>query len=257
MAGILQPFLGFGSISNPNQIAGLQLWYDATVSNTTNFDPAPTNGGSVTRWVDKLGNGRNADQSNNTKKPTWQANQQNGNGSILFDGSNDVLTLNPVGSWALSQAGVTMFIVMKAATLSGTPNICSTNTNGYKFYWNTNWGLEFGGGNAISTVAGDTTNYHIMTAVFDGTQTDANVTIQNNKRLKFRYDQVQQNLTFNTNCNTTTSPTATGLNVGSDGSVGGANFYNGYLGEMIIYTQTLTQAQIDSVESFLSAKWGL
>lgn len=256
MPGILQPFLGFGSISNPNQISGLQLWYDATVANSTNFDPVPTDGGLVTRWVDKLGNGRNADQSVNTKKPSWQANQQNGQGALLFDGTADILTLNPIGSWALSRPGVTMFLVIKAASLTGTPHISSTNTNGYKFYWNTNWGIEFGGGNAVSDVAGDTTKYHIMTAVYDGTRTDVDVTVQNNLRLQFRYDRVPTPLTFNTNVNATTSPTATGLNIAA-GSTGSSNYYNGYLGEMIIYTETLTLAQIDSVESFLETKWGL
>jgi hypothetical protein len=257
MGGILQPLLGIGSISSPNQIAGLQLWYDASASNLTNFDPAPTDGGLVQRWRDKLGNGRNADQSVNSKKPTWQANQQNGQGALLFDGTTDILTLNPIGSWALSQPGVTMFVVMKATTLSGERNICQTNTNGYNFYWSTNWGIEFAGGNAISTIPGDTTNYHIMTAVLDGTQTNPDITVQNNLRLKFRYNRVQQSLTFSTNVNTATSAAATGLNVGADGSVGGANFFAGYLGEMIIYTQTLTLAQINTVESFLTSKWGL
>lgn len=257
MGGILQPLLGIGSITTPEQITGLQLWYDATVSNLTNFDPAPTNGGVVTAWRDKLGNGRNADQSNNNKKPTWQANQQNGQGAILFNGIDDLLTLNPIGSWALSQAGVTMFVVMKATTLSGERNICQTNTGGYNYYWSTNWGIEFAGGSAISTVPGDTTNFHIMTAVFDGTKTNGDVTVQNNLRLQFRYDRVQRSLTFNTNVNATTSAAATGLNVGADGSVGGANFFAGYLGEMIIYTQTLTPTQVTTVESFLASKWGL
>jgi len=257
MPGILQPFLGFGSISNPNQISGLQLWYDASDSNLTNFDPAPTDGGTVQRWRDKLGNGRNADQSNSNKRPTWQANQLNGLGTILFNGVDDILTLNPIGNWALSQSGITMFVAMKASTLTGERNICQTNTGGYNYYWSTNWGIEFAGGQAISTVSGDTTNYHLMTAVFDGTKTDPNITIQNNLRLQFRYDRIPRSLTFNTNVNTTTSAAATGLNVGADGSVGGANFFHGYLGEMIIYTQTLTPAQIITVESFLATKWGL
>lgn len=255
MPGILQPFLGFGTISTPNQIVGLQLWYDASANTATNFSPVPADTGAVTAWLDKLGNGRNADQSNANKKPIWLANQQNGNGSIKFDGSNDDLTLNPIGSWALSKPGVTMFMVTRAAALTGTPHLSSTNTNGYKFYWSTNWGIEFAGGNAISAVPGDTTNYHILTAVFDGTQTDANTTIQNNKRLKFRYDRLERSLTFNTNVNTVTSSSATGLNIASDSS--GANYFNGYLGEMIIYTQTLTTSQIITVENFLSTKWGL
>lgn len=255
MPGILQPLLGYGTISTPNQIAGLQLWYDATVASATNFDPAPTDGSLVQRWVDKLGNGRNADQSNSNKKPSWRANQQNGNGALLFDGTNDTLTLNPIGTWALSQPGVTMFLVVKAATLTGTPNITATNTNGYRFYWNTKWTIEFAGGNATSDVVGDTTGYHIMTAVYNGTLTDANATVQNNKRLKFRYDKVERALTFNTAVGTTTSGAANGLNIGSDST--GTNYYNGYIGEMIIYTQTLTPIQINTVESFLAAKWAL
>lgn len=257
MGGILQPLLGIGTITTPEQITGLQLWYDATASNLTNFDPAPTDGGTVQRWRDKLGNGRNADQSNANKRPTWQANEQNGQGALLFNGVDDLLTLNPIGSWALSQAGVTMFVVMKATTLSGERNICQTNTGGYNFYWSTNWGVEVAGGQATSTIPGDTTNFHILTSVFDGTKTNGDTTIQNNLRLQFRYDRSPQSLTFNTNVNTTTSAAATGLNVGADGSVGGANFFAGYLGEMIIYTQTLTPAQVTTVESFLASKWGL
>ena len=243
-----------GSITTPTQIAGLQLWYDASAATSANFSPVPTNGDLVQAWVDKLGNGRDANQSNSNKKPTWVSGQQNNNGAILFDGVNDTLTLNPI-SWSLSQPGVTMFLVAKASTLSGTPNITATNTNGYRFFWDSNWSIELGGGRAQSTIAGDTSNYHLFTAVFDGTQTDADITVQNNKRLKFRYDKVQRGLTFSTNANTTTSSSANTVNIGSDSN--GTNYYNGYLGEMVIYTQTLNLAQIAAVENFLSTKWGI
>lgn len=262
MGGILMPYLGIGghNVVLPNQIPNLSLWYDASVSNALYIQngsgTAPTNGQAVQSWIDKQGAGRNADQTSGTRQPTWHSNQQNGLGAILFDGSNDVLTLNPIGSWALSLPGQTTYLVVKANALTGIPRITATNTGGYQFFWDTYWGIESGGGRATSTNAGNTTNYFYMGQVFDGTQTDANQTTQNNKRLKFRVGGVQQSLTFSSNVGTATSGAATGLFVGGDSQPPG-NPFSGYIAEMMIWTRTLNFTEILAVESYLSDKWGL
>jgi len=257
MGGILLPYLGIGgsNIITPNQIPGLQLWYDAALANATNFDPVPTNGGQVTAWKDKMILGRDANQPTATRRPLWQASQQNGYGTIQFDGTNDVLTLNPI-DWALALPGQTTYIVVKANALSGIPRVTSTNTAGYQFFWDTTWGIETAGGRAKSAFAGNTTTYQYMGMVLDGTQTNPDITTQNNLRLKMRINGSPQTLTFSTNVGTTTSPTATGLFVGGDAQPP-TNPFNGYIGEMMIWTRTLTFTEQLQVETYLSDKWAI
>lgn len=251
---------GQQSVVLPSQIPSLNLWYDASESNAafiqTTGGGAPANGNPVNSWIDKQGAGRNANQTSGTRQPSWQANQKNGLGTILFDGTSDVLTLNPVGSWALSLPGQTTYIVLKANALTGIPRATMTNTNGYQFFWDSTWGIETAGGRAKSTFAGDTTNYYYMAQILDGTQTNGDITAQNNARLKMRINGVQQSLTFSSNVGTATSGSATGLFVGAD-SQPVTNPFSGYIGELLIWTRTLSLSEILAVETYLSDKWGI
>lgn len=263
MGGILMPYMtitGQQGVVAPNQIPSLNLWYDASVSNLAYIQnssgTAPTNGQAVEKWIDKQGAGRDANQTSGTRQPTWQANQQNGWGTILFDGSNDVLTLNPIGSWALNLPGQTTYAVVKANALTGIPRVTQTNTGGFQFFWDTYWGVETAGGRAKSANAGNTTNYIYMGQILDGTKTDANITTQNNLRLQFRINGTQQALTFSANVGTATSGSATGLFVGGD-SQPVTNPFSGYIGELLIWTRTLNTSEITAVETYLSDKWGI
>ncbi len=240
----------------PSQIPSLNLWYDASEANIDRFDPVPANGASVSQWKSLTGVGRNANQSAGTRQPTWQANQRNNYGTVLFDGTNDVLTLNPIGDWALSLPGQTTYVVIKANALSGIPRVTTTNTNGYQFFWDSQWGIETAGGRAKSAFAGDTTNYYYMAMILDGTKTDGNVTVQNNLRLQMRINGATQALTFSTNVGTATSASATGLFVGAGDNIG-TNAFSGYIGEILIWTRALNLSEILAVETYLSDKWAI
>lgn len=251
---------GQGGIVTPNQIPNLNLWYDASISNASYIQSpsgtAPTTGGAVKSWIDKLGNGRNADQSTSNRQPTWQASQQNGLGTIKFDGTNDSFTLNPI-PWALSLPGQTTYVVVKLSAIADQMHVCATNTGGFTFNISgTSWAIETAGAIAVSGQTANTTNYEYMGMVFDGTQTDANITTQNNLRIQYRYNGVQQALTFSTNANTTTSAAANTLNVGAN-DAGNAGYLNGYIGELMIWTRTLNPTEIVQVETYLKSKWGL
>lgn len=250
-----------GGIVAPNQIPDLNLWYDASVTNAaymqTSSSIAPTNGQAIKSWLSKTGVGRNADQATPNRQPIWRANQQNGLGALQFDGVNDVLTLNPLQSWALSLPGQTTYTVIKLAGQADLMSVHATNTSGYKFNLSGNyWAVETGGGVAVSDALNDTSNYHYLGMIFDGSQTNANTTTQNNARVKFRYDGIQRALTFSANANTSTSASANTLNVGADAS-GSSNFLNGYIGEMMIWTRTLSATEISQVEAYLKSKWNI
>lgn len=258
MGGILMPYMtiaGQQGVITPSQIPSLNLWYDASEAISANFNPVPTNAGAVSSWLDKQGLGRAADQPSGIRQPTWNSNQQNSQGAILFDGSNDVLTLNNI-SWSLSLPGQTSYVVVKANALTGTPRITQTNTNGYQFFWDSTWGVETAGGRAKSATAGNTTNYIYMGMILDGTQTNPDVTVQNNLRLKMRINGAPQTLTFSTNVGTATSGAANTMFVGA-ASATGTNPFSGYIGEMLIWTRTLNTSEILAVETYLSDKWGI
>lgn len=267
MSGIMMPYIGAmgqQGFVNPTQIPNLNLWYDASVSNAAYIQnssgTAPTDGQAVKSWIDKLGNGRNADQSTANRQPTWRANQQNSLGTLLFDGTNDSLTLNPI-PWALSLSGQTTYVVVKLNAQVDQMHVMATNTGGFTFNLsgtspNFNWAIETAGAIAVSDQVSNTTNYAYMGMVFDGSQTNANITTQNNLRLQYRYNGVQRALTFSTNANATTSASANTLNVGAN-DAGNAGYLNGYIGEMLIWTRTLTAAEIAQVETYLKNKWGI
>lgn len=248
-----------GGAIAPNQIPSLNLWYDASVSTLSNMattgGTAPTNGQGVAQWIDKQGFGRNANQNASTKQPTWQSAQQNSLGTIKFDGNNDFFSLNPI-PWSLSLPGQTTYIVFKFLTNTDQMHLCATNTGGFSFFNNTGFlTAETAAGIGVSDFAIDTTNYHYAGQILDGTQTNANITIQNNLRLKCRVDGVERAMTFSANVGTATSASANTINVGADDAAG--NFLNGYIGELLIWTRTLSGSEIAAVEEYLSTKWGI
>ena len=47
-----------GIIKDPTVLVNLQVWYNADVSNTTNFNVAPANGADISQWKDRSEIGR-------------------------------------------------------------------------------------------------------------------------------------------------------------------------------------------------------
>jgi hypothetical protein len=81
----------------PIRIPGLQIWFDASDSQTL-FDATSGGslvaiGGSVARWEDKSGNKRHMTQSVAESRPLLQISS--GNRVVVFDGIDDVLSQLP------------------------------------------------------------------------------------------------------------------------------------------------------------------
>src|SRR6185369_14696112 len=74
--------------AEPDTIAGLQLWLDA--SQLSGVSP----GASVGNWSDSSSSGHVATQSNLLNQPTYQPSALNGRPALRFDGSNDYLDLS-------------------------------------------------------------------------------------------------------------------------------------------------------------------
>jgi hypothetical protein len=263
MGGVLLPFLGLLSQQQPDIIPNLEVWYNADIANSTNFGQnIPSNGTGVKTWVDRATNLHNADQSVRRQQPTWNSNQLNGLGVIRFDGDSDLLSINPI-VFLRNLPGVTMYIVSKALLLEETPvMITSDNSDeqGFRFSWDNTWRTGAGGGTAISSVPGDTTNFHIFGQIFNGNFNSANLTLQNQGRLKFRYDGVEQPLTYTANVGTATATTGSNIYIGGDATTDpsfGINFMNCEIAEIFIFTRALTEIECISVENYLREHWGI
>lgn len=237
-------------ITDPTKLTALQVWYNADLANATNFNVAPTNGADISQWKDRSGTGHNANQSgNNSVKPNWYANQLNGYGIIRFNGTSESLTINPF-SFAQNLPGFSLYVIAKAISLTGSRVITVTDQGGFKIAHNgTNWLVSTSGGTGTSALAGDTTGFHIFGLIFDGTAAD------NAGRLKFRYDRVEQALTFSGTVGTTTSATANTLYIGQDSNNTG--WLQGDIGEVLMFTRALNGSEILNVESYLSSHWAL
>jgi hypothetical protein len=240
-----------GIIKDPTVLVNLQVWYNADVSNTTNFNVAPANGADISQWKDRSGTGHNANQSGNASvKPNWYSNVQNGLGVVRFNGTSESFSINPI-AFMQSLPGFTMMLVAKANSLAAASDLTSSDVGGFRiFHDGTNWGVSTSGGTGTSTVPGDTTKFHIFSLIFDGTG------IGNAGRLKFRYDDTEQALTFTGTVGTTTSAIAGSFYIASD-STGGAKFFNGDVAEMLMFTRTLNTSELIATETYLKYHWAI
>lgn len=255
MAVIQQVSIAYNPIiANPNALPNLQIWYNADIANATNFGTSvPTSGGTVTKWVDRSGTGHDANQSgNNTFKPKWYSNIQGGLGAIRYNGTSESLNINPLTGWGLSLSGFTMFVVGRSLSLAAPAAMTASDTGGFKFYHDgTNWTTSAASGTGTSTIAGDTTNFHIFTQVFNGAAAN------NASRLRFRYDGTDQTLNFGaTTVGTATSASTQYVRLGVNGD-GVSNYWNGEMLEMLMFTRALNSTEITQVEGYLKNHWKL
>ena len=120
-----------GTAFNPLSITGLQFWVDASDYTTLYQDSALTtrainDGDVIGGWSDKSGNGRNALQTDGTKKPLLKLAIQNGRNIIRFDGINDFLTWSNV----FSDNPCTFFGALKSSWTAGDDTVMGSPSAG-------------------------------------------------------------------------------------------------------------------------------
>jgi hypothetical protein len=219
------------AVFNPRTISGIALWLDAA---DTSYNA------STGTWTDKSGNGRNFSQATANNRPIVSAVTQNGRSVLEFDGTNDQLIHS---SNFLQVANCTMLAAFKrnANTFGGviasannadrSPGIIIENSRGaIRGFQNL----------ALAAVSGvDTFN------ITSGTVTDGTAVMFTNGT------QISTLAASNT---LDTSGTTTAI--GSYRTTQ-ANYLNGYIGEIVVYTRVLTTAERRTVEAYLGRKWGI
>ena len=208
---------------------------------------------AVDSWTDFSGNDRVATQTTTANQPTVASAELNFNPALNFDNTNDNLT-----------------IVNSA--LSGLPTGNSSRTAFTVGKLNTNTGQDFAfayGSNAAnqSFEMGNTTNrawYENWGGAYFGTigaylanQTTINTWNHDNTlnpSSKGYFDGKQdwsQNITLNTVIGS--NPFYIGRH--NDGAA--PRWWDGYIGEIIVYNRSLTAAEMQRVNSYLALKYGI
>ncbi len=235
---------GVGTSSNN------QLWLKP------DFGLSYSNGASVNYWPDCSGNNNHASQTTASQRPTYNSNQLNGFSTVSFDGTDDILSIpNYVGT-----NNFTNFIITKtsvthqidAESTSGT-----LGTAGQRYVFGPDHRLTEGGAgvsigtNGISVYEhGD--SYMPALSVYNGSNGSSfnSICIKYNNKKPSIY---KNSLLLHDGL------TSTKTNVYNTTMIGGYmyGYYSGDIAEVIMYNNSLNDAQIIIVNNYLSAKYGL
>jgi len=234
---------------SPKTIAGLQLWLDAADASSVT-----TVSGAASQWNDKSGNGRHATQTTANNRPAYDG-VIGGKAALTFDGTNDAMA---TGLESASLTGyATFFCVCRpnfadvtAASLK-TPMYGrdSTTSNSYginlfnssgTLTLNTQWrGVQY------NAVGGPTVTLGIDAIMVGGVTPTQHVR---------RVSGVAANLSVAATAGTN-SAAGNFLNVGQDPTQN--RWWNGPIGEVLVYSRDLSLAEIQAVERYLTTKWAI
>jgi hypothetical protein len=238
------------AVASPLDIAGCALWLDGADA-TSMFDATSGGsqvlpGGTIARWQDKSGNGRNATQSASLEQPTLTASALNGKTVVTFDGSNDGL-----GFSGGTRTQETWFVVWSQTGGSDTTQaVVSDGASGY--------GINIGSG-AGKVFDSSWGSFSVSRLYFVYSGTGATLIAPNVTTV--RRSSADGLAMFLDGANRPSSFTATTANATTMARLGsvssGSNRLGGYIAEVVCYDSPLTTAQRASVEAYLATKWSI
>ncbi len=207
----------------PPDMPGLVTWHDAF----SIFDPP----GAITQWYDNM---FNVDLMSGGTGPTFDPGIDTTLGLpiVKFDGS----AINSFDSNSLANVGGSLTVGTVFA-------VANYNTANLTFPGNTNnWSLvQYGGNSMIEGVQG-TSN---ITTTFDTVRINGHGSTNTED---FGPVGLHKIITAIKNTPAAASPFVVGNNISG---------WNGDLGELLIFDRTLDAGEIDTIEKYLSAKFGI
>jgi len=254
---------------NPKSISGLAAWYDAADSTTLTLATG------VSQWSDKSGNGRNLTQSTGNNQPASGTRTIGGKNALDFDGTNDVLVLGSYGINLASTKAMTMLVVASSDSPNTVRRLVSLQRDGKNA---NDTGGYFGRHNQVTSAVevsiggGDsTTNDQLdrnLIRYVSQNVTTASVYAMSvsaaDNALTLHIDGTGQTLTTRYGTMAASNWLAFGsgnhtLDVGAIRSSGNsvASYWDGLVGEILLYTQRLSDARRRAAERYLGNKWGI
>lgn len=220
----------------PRRITNLVGWYDG--ADTSSIIQS---GGDVSQWSDKSGNGNHATQAVGVNQPKTGTRTLNGRNTIAYNGVDDYLKL-PSGMLSIPTGANTILAVFQNDNTTQVARSISGKTGA-----TTNYGLLYidtvnqfsfrNGGNNQLAYTPDT-SAHIYGLRRNGTTLDG-----------YLAGSVGST-------STASNVTLDELNFAWDNANTGGQAFGGTQAEIVFYSRDLTNAEINLVALYFSAKWG-
>lgn len=235
--------------TGPGGVAGASLWLRVDDSTTLTTDA----NGNVSKWSDFSGNANDMTQSTDTKRPAYINNSSgniNFNPVVSFNGSNNELSDSNGVFGTSTNSNATAFVVSSVKTVQNSSifyEIVKNQSNAdAQFTLHAPWGNSImywdgTGTNRIETAWGGAVNTPYI-------WTGWNTSSPTKTSLRRNGTEIVSGTAMN-NYSGQNKPMYIG-------SLGGSSYYNGSIGEVIIYKTALSEAQRIQVESYLAIKYG-
>lgn len=223
----------------------LVAWFDAADANTIT-----ESSGDVSQWDDKSGNANNASQGTASNQPLLVADAANGHPVIRFDGVDNFLSL-PSVIISGSTLRTAFFVIRRADNGAAQTFFSLTTATSNIFIYGRN-PVDIIGSYQISSKrdftgsVADPTDFFVLTHVTPTTNISTSEMRIDGSNLSVQSTNAG---VFNTSSSGTSS-------IGRWRS-GNPQYFDGDLGEIIIYDKALSNSEILSVESYLAVKWGV
>jgi len=210
------------------------MWFDANDESTVTLIPGQ--GGRISAWADKSGNGYDITQGTVLQSPYWGTRTINGLPAVEGDGVNDYLART--GTPTISQPN-TILVVAKADVVGYNDVMIDSGGGaarqviagfGTPAYWSIYAGIIVSSTNATLDAA-------LHTAVFDG----ASSTYEIN----------------GTQVAATNPGTSSLVGLTLFGDTSRTGFFDGLIGEFFAFDRVLTADELAKAEAWLAYKWGL
>ena len=225
--------------------------------NAGDIDETTVNGLVITTWSDAGSNSYSPTQGTYGNKPTYLDSAINGHPAIRFSTVDDDDSLafpyTASGTHALSSKEVTIFVVCTGDSV-GDGGIVS-NKSGY-YGWSLKYGdtaddflFTWSNGSSsftVDTEASSKTSAHLISVVLEDTTGDG----ASNKGTIYRNGNLEETAS---GAHAPMSSGSQNLRIGYDD----ANYFDGQIGEVIIYNRALTEAERQATEAYLAGKYSL
>jgi hypothetical protein len=245
-----------------------RLWLKADAGVFTDdaaTTPATADGNVIAVWQDQSGNGYHTAQTDNTKRPLLKlaANGINSRPTILFDGTNDILT-NATANWLSSDSQGAVFAVLRMTTALKTDQVflastdqgtaalhimafysldVATTSEKIKSYQNDNGTVDKILGNTVM-VAG---TVYLLTMTSSGTA------------YAHRVNGANQTLTISSGANSgdwfADTANRDNFTIGAAKWTSEQHFLKGSIAELIVLSANVTGAALTAVESYLNTRY--
>ncbi len=228
--------------------AALYAWYDATVGVTD------AGGGAVSQWNDQSGNGKHLTQATGGLRPQTGTRTKNSLNVIDFNGSAAYIDASSVS------LGMTTFTVLAVAEGDADHSdsrriVIAHNGGAASDYNRTDSAVFLHDGNASEIVGTDINGTFPRIAGSGALPWDvystrkANASSSNNTQLQ------KASTSGSTTATTSASGTAINIRLGADQS--GATRFDGVIGEVIVCSTSLSDADRTLAINYLRTKWGI